>query len=44
MIVASLIATIRRDDMSTESLESQLEEDDFEDSHANEATQYLMGG
>jgi hypothetical protein len=43
MIVASLIATIRQNDMSVESAEDMLDQEEFEDVHANEANQYLMG-
>jgi hypothetical protein len=42
MIVASLIATIRQNDMSVESADDMMEQED-EDGHASEATQYLMG-
>jgi hypothetical protein len=42
MIVASLIATIRQNDMSVEYADDLAEEED-EDGHASEATQYLMG-
>jgi len=43
MIVASLIATIRQNDMSVESVDDLMDQED-EDVHASEATQYLMGG
>ena len=43
MIVASLIATIRQNDMSVESAEDMLDQEEFEDGHASEANQYLMG-
>jgi hypothetical protein len=44
MIVASLIATIRQNDMSVESAEDLMEQEgDEDDVHASEATQYLMG-
>jgi len=42
MIVASLIATIRQNDMSVDNVDDLMEEED-EDVHASEATQYLMG-
>lgn len=42
MIVASLIATIRQNDMTVESADDLMEQED-EDVHASEATQYLMG-
>jgi len=42
MIVASLIATIRQNDMSVEFADDLAEEED-QDVHASEATQYLMG-
>jgi len=42
MIVASLIATIRQNDMSVENVDDLMEEEE-EDVHASEATQYLMG-
>lgn len=43
MIVASLIATIRQNDMSVESAEDMLDQEEFENGHASEANQYLMG-
>jgi hypothetical protein len=41
MIVASLIATIRQNDMTVE--REDLVDQEDEDGHATEATQYLMG-
>jgi hypothetical protein len=44
MIVASLIATIRQNDMSVEGADDLMEQEgDEDDVHASEATQYLMG-
>jgi len=43
MIVASLIATIRQNDMTVESGEDLLVDQEDQDGHASEATQYLMG-
>jgi hypothetical protein len=43
MIVASLIATIRMDDMKAERAEDLLDESYDDDDHSTDAEQYLAG-